>query len=236
MFETTKAIVLSFFKYGDSSLIVKCYTEKFGYKSFILKNSFSKKNRKSHFIFLFNEIEITFYIKKNNSLKLIKEIHQAHIFATIHTNIIKSSIITFIGEIINQILVNEEAQDRYLYNFIKNSLIDLDIKENYYSDFHLYFLLHFSKYIGFYPLENNLEFPYFNIKEGIFSLNADTISREENAHLWKLLLTYDFKSLKNCFNSSQRKQMLSEILTYFEMHLANFKKPISLNILKLIFD
>lgn len=236
MIQTTKAIVLSFLKYGDSSLIVKCYTEKFGYKDFILKNSFSKKNRKSHFIFLFNEIEITFYSNNNNSLKLIKEIHQAHIFNTIHTNIIKSSIITFIGEIVNQTLKKEDAKDLSLYNFIKNSLIDLDVKDSYFSDFHLYFLLHFSKYIGFYPLVNNSDFPFFNIKEGIFSLKADTVSREENAHLWKLLLTYDFKSLKNCFNSSQRKQMLSEILTYFDMHWSNFNKPISLNILKLIFD
>lgn len=236
MIETTKAIVLSFLKYGDSSLIVKCYTENFGYKSFILKNSFSKKNRKSHFIFLFNEIEVTFYSKKNHSLELIKDIHQAHIFNTIHTNIIKSSIITFIGEMVNQTLKNEEAQDTSLYNFIKSSLIDLDAKDSYFSDFHLYFLLHFSKYIGFYPLENDSEFPYFNIKEGIFSLKADTVSREENAHLWKQLLSYDFNSLKNCFTNSQRKQMLSEIITYFEMHLSNFKKPISLDILKLIFD
>ena len=236
MIESTKAIVLSFLKYGDSSLIIKCYTEKFGFKSFILKNSFSKKYKKSHFIFLFNEIELVFYSKKNNSLELIKEIHQGHIFNTIHTNIIKSSIITFIGEIVNQTLKNEETPDLSLYGFIKKSLIDLDSKDNYFSDFHLYFLLHFSKYIGFYPLENDSEFPYFIIKEGVFSLKANPVTMEVNAYLWKLLLRYEFKSSKNCFNISQRKQMLTEIITYFETHLSNFKKPISLDILKLLFD
>ena len=34
---TTKAIVLSSLKYGDSSLIVKCYTEEEGVKSYLVR-------------------------------------------------------------------------------------------------------------------------------------------------------------------------------------------------------
>ena len=41
----TKAIVLSSLKYGDTSLIVRCYTEQLGLKSFIAKGVFSKKKR-----------------------------------------------------------------------------------------------------------------------------------------------------------------------------------------------
>jgi DNA repair protein RecO (recombination protein O) len=232
----TKAFILSYLKYGDSSLIVRCYTEEYGFKSFILKNSFSKKQKKSHFLLLLNEVDITFYPKKNNSLELIKDIYQGYVFKDIHTNIIKSSIITFIGEILNQTLKNEETQDISLYNFIKNNLICLDSKETHFADFHLYFLLKFSKYIGFYPLNSNSEFPYFSLKEGTFSLKTDNLSREGNAELWNLLFIYDFNLAVNCFTSSQRTQMLDEILTYYEMHLTNFKKPVSLDILRLIFE
>ena len=52
----TKGIVLSSLKYGDTSLIVRCYTEKYGIKSFIAKGVFSKKKRNSALYFPLNEI------------------------------------------------------------------------------------------------------------------------------------------------------------------------------------
>ncbi len=236
MIQSTRAFILSYLKYGDSSLIVRCYTEKFGFKSFILKNSFSKKQKKNHFLLTLNEVELSFYPKKNNNLELIKDIYQGYVFRNIHTDILKSSIITFIGEITGQALRNEETPDPSLYDFIRDNLIYLDNKETHFADFHLYFLLEFSRHIGFYPLNSHWEYPYFNLKEGIFSPEAEISSRGENAGLWKILLSYDFKNPENCFNSLQRSQMLEEIILYYEMHLANFKKPLSLDILKLIFE
>ena len=40
---TTKAIVLSSLKYSDTSLIVKCYTEQEGIKSYIIKGVLKAK-------------------------------------------------------------------------------------------------------------------------------------------------------------------------------------------------
>ena len=44
---STKAIVVSKIRYKDHDLIVKCYTEKFGVKSYLLKNAL--KTRKGKF-------------------------------------------------------------------------------------------------------------------------------------------------------------------------------------------
>lgn len=236
MMQNTKAFLLSYIKYGDTSLILRCYTEEYGFKSFILKNYFSKKYRKKYFLFILNEIEIIFYPKKNDSLELVKEINPSYFFKEIHTDLIKSSTLTFIGEILNQILSNEHVKDLSLYQFIKTHLIALDNRKNNFSDFHLYFLINLSKYLGFYPLNTNSKLPYFNLDDGIFSLKGKSINQENNSHLWNILLEYDFNDEKNCFNSTQRSQMLEEILTYYKMHLTNFKKPTSLDILKLIFE
>ena len=43
---TTNAIVLSKIRYRDNDLIVKCYTEKFGIKSYLLKNALKSKKGK----------------------------------------------------------------------------------------------------------------------------------------------------------------------------------------------
>lgn len=236
MTQNTRGLLLSYTKYGDSSLIIRCYTEEYGFKSFILKNYFSKKRRKNYFLFMLNEIEIIFYAKKNGSLELIKEINPGYFFKEIHTDLIKSSILTFIGEILNQILKHEDVKDLPLYRFIRNNLIALDDRKNNFADFHLYFLLELCKYMGFYPLNINSELPYFDINEGIFSLREKNITQEDPLYLWNILLTYDFNSGENCFNSSQRSQMLKELLSYYKIHLTNFKKPSSLDILKLIFE
>ncbi|MGM5630352.1 recombination protein O N-terminal domain-containing protein [Apibacter raozihei] len=237
MILTSKAFILSYLKYGDSSYILKCYTKEFGFKSFILKNSFSKKQKKNHLLLLLNEIDISFYQKKNNSLELIKDIYQGFIFTNIHTDIYKSSIITFVSEVLNYTLKNENIPDAQLYQFISQSLTTLDKKEKQYADFHLYFLKEFSKYIGFYPLNINQEFAYFNLREGVFSNKRDTLTKEQNAFLWNTLLAYEFNNLSdNCFNASQRSQMLEEILTYYETHLTNFKRPLSLDVLKVVFS
>ncbi len=45
MLSTTKAIVLSAIKYGDSDLIVKCYTQ-LGLKSYMLKGILKSKKGK----------------------------------------------------------------------------------------------------------------------------------------------------------------------------------------------
>ena len=41
----TKAIVLSSIKYSDTSLIVKCFTEKEGIKSYLVKGVLKSKKR-----------------------------------------------------------------------------------------------------------------------------------------------------------------------------------------------
>ena len=46
MLVSTKAIVLSKLKYKDHDLIVKCYTEKFGVKSYLLRNILKSKKGK----------------------------------------------------------------------------------------------------------------------------------------------------------------------------------------------
>ena len=42
---TTKAIVLSSLKYGDTSLIVKCYTQTEGVKSYLIRGVLKPKKK-----------------------------------------------------------------------------------------------------------------------------------------------------------------------------------------------
>ena len=49
MIQSTNAFILSYLKYGDSSIILNCFTQNFGFKTFIIKNAFLKKNKSKCF-------------------------------------------------------------------------------------------------------------------------------------------------------------------------------------------
>lgn len=236
MIQSTNAFILSYLKYGDSSIILNCFTQNFGFKTFIIKNAFLKKNKKTQYLFALNEVEISFYPKYNSSLELIKSINQSTVYQSIYTEISKSSVVTFLSEVLLQLL-KKETDNLPLYAFIKESLTDLDKKNIHFADFHLWFLLNITKELGFYPLLETELFNSFDLNEGKFIFSK--ISSEENKRislLWNQLIDFDFHTSENCFTSNTRKIMLNQILAYFEIHFENFRQPQSLEILSIVFD
>lgn len=239
MLATTNAIVLSKLKYKDNDLIVKCYTQQFGVLSFLLRGVLKSKkgNSKVAYFQLLSQLQIVILYKENRSLQTIKETKLNSIYTTLHTNVLKSSIVMFLSEVLSNTL-KEEEQNETLYSYLENALLWLDSQSEY-SNFHLLFLLKLTKYLGFYPDAKNIEQPFFNLNEGKFELKPSdryTISGE-NLILLKQLLGTTFDALPNIkINAKQRQSFLSMILLYFELHLGGFKTPKSLQIFNQVFS
>jgi len=69
MLVKTKAIVISALKYQEKSLIVKCFTETDGLKSYFVHNAFSGKNNKQKIAYFqpLNILEIEAVHKKQRN-------------------------------------------------------------------------------------------------------------------------------------------------------------------------
>lgn len=239
MLITTDAIVLSKLKYNDNDLIVKCYTEELGVLSFLLRGILKSKkgNSKAAYFQLLTQLQIVIIHKNKHSLHSIKEAKLSYLYSSLHSNVLKSSIVMFLSEVLSNIL-KEEEQDEALYSYLENTLLWLD-SESEYSNFHLLFLLKLTKYLGFYPDESNNEYPFFNLSEGKFeskSTNKYTISGK-NLTLLKRLLGTNFDAIYEVkISSKQRQAFLSIMLLYFELHLGGFKTPKSLKIFNQVFN
>jgi len=239
MLVSTKAIVLSKLKYKDYDLIVRCYTEKFGVKSYLLRNILkSKKGKfKPAYFQLLTVLEIQADHKTNRSLHYLKDIKLQCNYKTLHTNIIKSAIVMFLSEVLSTIL-KEEEKDTALYNFIESSLIWFDENEVN-PNFHLIFLIKFTKYLGFYPELPITQASFFNLEEGRFQntkTNIHSISGD-NLTYFKLLLGIKFDVDNNLdINSNQKRELLDMILLYFKLHLDGFKTPKSLTVFNQVFN
>ena len=147
MISKTMGIVLNYIKYGDTSIICKIYTEKYGLQSYIINGV---RNSKSKNIGLFqplNILDMVVYHKKNSGLQRIKESKLDYAYKSLHLDIRKISICFFLSEFLSKISQNEDGQ-KDKFNFIKDSLTIFDRIEENYSNFHIQFLIKLSKLYG----------------------------------------------------------------------------------------
>lgn len=236
---STKAIVLTSIKYGDSSLIVRCYTEKSGSKSYLLRGVLKSKKGKLRAAYFqpLTQIELVANHAIKSDLHTIKEARIAYAYETIFKDYTKQSIAFFIAEMLGN-AIREEEGNPTLYAYIETALKWLDLHSSV-SNFHLVFLLHLTKYLGFYPKEFQNEDVYFNMEEGRFSdvsFGANSLANED-LFLFKNVLGIKFDTMETLsLNVRERQRLLEIILKYFEMHLMGFKRPKSMEVLKKLFS
>lgn len=234
----TKAVVLSSLKYGETSLIIRCYTQDFGLKSFIAKGVFSKKKRNTSLYFPLTELELSFQPKANEQqLVFLRSAQTSYYYETLHFHPIKSAIVFFLAEILNLVL-KEETDNSDLYFYIEHSLKEFDQKKEDFADFHLIFLIQLSHFLGFYP---NLEMDgsLFDLENGFFTNSNSSINmlKADETALFKKLLEINFtENSKNTFNQPQRSLLLEILVKYYQIHTNNFKKPKSLQVLHEMFS
>jgi DNA repair protein RecO (recombination protein O) len=232
----TKAIVLSSLKYQEKSLIVKCFTESDGLKSYFVPSAYSSKkaNQKIAYFQPLTLLEIEAIHKNKGTLEHFKEIRMAHSYYTINTDIVKSTLVIFLSEILHH-AIKEEEKNQNLFSFLETALLWLDTHDEV-TNFHLILMTEVTKYLGFYPDDSEIDFPFFDIKEGYFTpfQNTHTLSDHET-HLLKRLLQLKFDSDQKVFAGLERQLLLKILLDYYTLHLEGFKKPKSLEVLKEVF-
>ncbi len=233
----TRAIVISSIKYQEKSLIVKCFTLSDGLKSYFVRDAFSarKSNQKIAYFQPFSLLEIEAVHKNKGTLENFKEIKLAVPFQTIHSDIVKSTIVLFLSEMLHY-SIHEEEENIALFTYLENSLMWLDANDDM-ANFHLIFLLEASKYLGFYPDISNIEMPFFEMKEGYFSpfSSKNTLSEHETM-LFKKLINLKLESDIKTFYVIERQLLLKIIIDYYSFHLEGFRKPKSVEVLKEVFS
>lgn len=237
MLVKTKAIVISSLKYQEKSLIVKCFTQSDGLKSYFVQSAFSSKknNQKIAYFQPLTILEIEASHKNKGTLEHFKEIKLATGYQTINTDIVKSTIVIFLSEVLHH-SIQEEEKNEHLFTFLETAILWLDTHEET-ANFHLILLLEITKFLGFYPDNSEVDFPFFEMNEGQFSpLHGISCLSEHETHLFKKLMNLKFDSDQKVFAGIERQILLKILLDYYSIHLDGFKKPKSLDVLKEVFN
>lgn len=236
---TTKAIVLTSLKYGDTSLISKVFTASDGLKSYLLKGVLASKKGKLKTAYFqpLTQLEIVANHKNKGSLERIREAKVSYHYQTLHSDISKSAMTQFLAEMLSN-SIHEEESNQGLFQYLEASLQWLDTHDEI-SNFHLGFLINLTRYLGFYPDTNAINSPCFDLLEGAFtdrpSLNP--ILTGENLNFFKTVLGTNFDEIHRIkMTKTNRQELLKSLVLYFELHLQGFRKPKSLAILNEVFS
>lgn len=233
----TKAIVLSALKFQEKSLIVKLFTLSDGLKSYFVRDAFSGKkgNHKIAYFQPLTLLEIEAVHKNKGTLENFKEIKISRPYATIASDIYKSTIVMFLSEILHHSIHEEEANPDF-FSFLETAFLWLDTNDHI-ANFHLILLMESTKFLGFYPENSNPDFTFFEMREGIFvPFETVTCLNNSNSFLLKKLLELRFDSTQVFFNSKERQELLKIIIDYYALHLDGFRKPKSLEVLVEVFS
>ena len=237
MLVKTQAIVLHAFKYGESRLIVDMFTRESGRLSFIVSMPKSAKGKiKKQYFQPLALLELEADISSGAQLQKIRDVRLSMPYSTIPFDSSKVSISLFLAEFLYHALKGEQ-QNTLLYDYISYSMEWLDGRDATIANFHLVFLMHLSRFLGFFPnLEDWCEGCVFDLRAGVFCMEIpmhNDILQAKEAERLCLLMRMDYPTM-HLFRMSHadRQRMLEVALMYYRLHLPDFPELKSLEVLK----
>jgi len=236
----TRGIVFRSIKYGETSLIVDAYTEERGLQKYFVNGVRKPKARMNAALFQHMSIvDLVAYARSDRDMNRIKEIRPAVIYQRLPFDVRRGAIGMFITELARKTL-REAEENQPLFSFLFNTLLLLDQAESGIANVHLYFVLHLSAFLGFFPESRpTTDADLFDLQEGRFrELPPD------HAYYLDAVLSHRLAQLLNTnlsgaalvsLSREQRNRLLDKLLTYYRLHLDNFPEIHAHAVLREIF-
>ena len=237
MLHKVKGIVLKTTNYSETSVIVQVLTDKFGMQSYLINGVKKPKAKiKMNMLQSLHLLDMVVYHKANTNIQRISELRQTPVFKTIPYDIIKTSIIIFLNEVLYK-SIRQQSADESLFDYIFNAIARFDEVEEVNPNFHLSFLLKLTRFLGFSPNEKKRsDQVYFDLQEGEFVSRVPVHSNYlnlEDALSFVLLFNTPLEKISEIKMSNvQRRFLLDKILVFYTLHTASFGEVQSHKILE----
>ena len=241
MDDTIQGIVLQSIRYGDTSLIVKVLTRNLGLRSYMVKGAFNR-NSKSRAA-LFQNLHLITYVEagkpNKGNLGYLKDVQLTTVYHSIPFVMNKSAILMYVNELLSK-TITEQEQNEALFDFIVRSLLWLDLVEQDYANFPLFFTLELTRHLGFYPKANHENGYCFDMMEGSFVHDLPVhpyYFEAENAQFLSQLLNLGIdEACRLPLHLSQRRELLDGLIVFIRIHASVMNDFHSHEVLKTVLE
>lgn len=235
-----RGVVLNTLKYGDSAMIVHLLTDEGGRRSYMVQSVRSARGRGSK-LALFQPmfaLEFEGLASSRQQMHRFREVQSGIVLQRMPFDVRRSTIALFMAETLYR-LVKESQPDPPLFDFVWESVRALDALEEGVSNFHLWFLVGLSRFLGFFPGNEYLPGGWFDAREGLYvaSRPQHPLAMDpENARILNDLIECDVRCLGEIgLNRLQRGAFLESLLAYYGYHLDAIRAVQSVEILREVF-
>lgn len=239
----TQGIILKSIPYSETSSIVRILTPDQGIVSCLVRGAMRKTSKVNKFhLQNFAILDLIIFKGKSTDLYYIKEVHQQYLYKTINNypaDMNKNCIFMFLNEFVNKCLKDGDTSEQ-LFEFLKDALITLD-REVITSDFHIIFLVHLSKHLGFdFPEPTVEEYRCYNIHDNSWSIDEPIHNQYINQEFIKMIIEAKkmryCDNIPGCKNGVQRRQLAEQMIKFYQYHIPEIGKIKSLEILSVVLN
>ena len=166
-----RGIVLNSLKYGDSAMVVHLLTDALGRQSYMVQGVRSSRGRGSK-LALFQPmfaLEFEGLTSSRQQMHRFREVQSGIVLQRMPFDVRRSTIALFMAEVLYR-LVKESEPDSQLFDFVWESIGALDSMEEGVANFHLWFLVNLSRFLGFYPGNEYMPGAWFDACEGSYTV------------------------------------------------------------------
>ena len=230
----SEGIVLSSLKYSETSLILDIYTKQHGLGSYIVSGVRKQKSRTANVYHPMNIIDMVAYTS-GESLSRIKEASYAYMYQKLDRDVISAAVGTYVIELVRNAIQDKEPDER-LYSFIRGTLLSLDSGSHAISTLPYQFAIRLAEYMGFQMQDNySEESPYFDLSSGQFvsALTSDSTVLDGTLSTVMHQLMNGVQTIS--LTKQDRAFLLDKLMSYYELHIDNFKPLRSIPVLRSIF-
>lgn len=220
MLHTSRAFVLKTVRHGDSTVVLKAYTEALGLRSFLVRVG-KKGGVAPAALQPLNRIELVAQEAPERDLLTVRELRVDRPYTAVPFDPVKGALALFVQEVLYR-TVRGESADAELFAFIDEVTSVMDTAPEV-RNFPLVFLVRFSEQLGFLPSPPAPGEDHFDPVEGEFVPGYERHGRTMGPPLsgvYASLLDLPLAQLDRLrIPASQRRELLDQQLLYFRLHV-----------------
>ena len=168
------AIVLKRFRYGETSIIARCFVEEIGKISFMVHGAHRIKSSKAAYFQPANCIDITFYFKENRDLQTISKASFFKSWCKIPNDLKKISYALAMIELTDKCISNNDP-NKNLFNYLLKSLNTIENEKNELNLIYWHYQYQLLNQLGFKPDFDQHELDYLPLPNPFKTSNTKKI-------------------------------------------------------------
>lgn len=151
MLTCSQAIILHTIRYGENSLVVQAYTQKYGRLGFMANGVRSRKSGSKMSLYQpFSYVDLQFYYKEKEQLMRIREAEPILPLHGLYSDVQKTSLALFLCEVAGK-CIRDHQPDSELWQLLVNTVTQLEAAVGGLGMFHIAFLSRLTQILGVGP-------------------------------------------------------------------------------------